>query len=1202
MAQRRRAWVVAGIVGMLIAAAFLGSSVAGGQAPQANDRARQSVPVAPPTERAVVGRGAATDPQAELVDRRTERSRTYRAPRGALVTKVFAAPVNFRDSEGRFRAIDNELVASDRSGYAFENRAAGYELNLPDSLAEPVRVAKGDTSIVFGLRDAAGRASVRGSTATYSQARDGVTVTYTAGPQSVKEAIVLDSARAPSVYRFDVELSDGLRARKADGGGIEFVDGEGRTRASFVPPFMRDQAAGPQGFSDDVTLDLEQSANGGYVVTLRADQQWLQAPERKFPVVIDPTLKFGGADQDCFIVSGADADTNWCAYDVLDVGWDGQQAARALLDFDLSPYIPKDAEVLNAELGLFLQAALNGNEVPASVHGLTQEWTGGINGATWNTHDGTNAWNTPGGDFAAQAADTTQGLGTSGGYQYWYPTDLVQRWVDGRTPNDGMLVKTPETSEQILRFSSTYGEVSKLPYLAVTYEPRVGDLPRYRFERRQLTGALSANVNVGNGNLLVNEVDRQYAESNSFYALERFYNNLSTITTPTGGGWNLGRGPDVGLLFFYDGSIGFDGPSGYTVAFQKRPDGTYESPPGLNQTLTANADGTYTIADPDTDRRLLFNANGFLTAELLPGGGRVDYAYDGSGRLTSANDNLGRTTTFGYDNKGYLATMTEASGAAHGYGHDKSGNLTSYTAPNGQITRYAYDGIDLVRITDFEGDDTSFTYDTRGRVTAVIDGLASDSSAPRTTYAYSDPTAPCDPNRDLGKTVITQPDGTAVTYCYDHLLRITSQDPPPDVRSLEPIEPEDTPIDPTEGTDYGCVPDPSGEPTYCGENPPDDPDGVGALSQQSFGTLSASTNVSYGIADNNRFLEPESTYKLFDSPAFQALEVRRVRRTTPWNIVLHKDRQLDLYRDLTAWVQRALDDGYKPLLSLERCRGEFPRPNPDGSVAELPCDDVPPTRAEYQAAAEAILQDPVLGQVNEFTAWNEPNYDGFQPTAELVPDIPVEEATFENSDAVKAGRYWYDLWKLCQDAPGFYNCTVAAGDFLDARMGNATKRDSWGYRYYSQYLKGMLNNLPERWAWHAYRDSERTLGYSDSNEWWKAFRAFAYRTSWVGKEERSPYIWLTEQGAVRTIGDQTTAITEDPEKAGERAKLVTHRMTRANDNGLLSTSSRILRFFYYSMKGDENFDSGLLTLDGYARGNYYTYRCRTQEGPTAGCT
>lgn len=107
---------------------------------------------------------------------------------------------------------------------------------------------------------------------------------------------------------------------------------------------------------------------------------------------------------------------------------------------------------------------------------------------------------------------------------------------------------------------------------------------------------------------------------------------------------------------------------------------------------------------------------------------------------------------------------------------------------------------------------------------------------------------------------------------------------------------------------------------------------------------------------------------------------------------------------------------------------------------------------------------------------------------------------------------------------------------------------------------------------------------------------------WVGKDEQWPYLWLAEQGAVRTIGKKTTRISDDPAKTGERAKLVTHRLTRANDNGLLGTSSRILRFYYYQMKGDENFDSGLLTLDGFARGNYYTYRCRTEQGPTAGGT
>lgn len=38
--------------------------------------------------------------------------------------------------------------------------------------------------------------------------------------------------------------------------------------------------------------------------------------------------------------------------------------------------------------------------------------------------------------------------------------------------------------------------------------------------------------------------------------------------------------------------------------------------------------------------------------------------------------------------------------------------------------------------------------------------------------------------------------------------------------------------------------------------------------------------------------------------------------------------------------------------------------------------------------------------------------------------------------------------------------------------------------------------------------------------------------------------------------------------------------------------------------GDFKFDSGLLTPgpENEARGNYYTYRCRTEQGSTAGCT
>jgi len=175
-------------------------------------------------------------------------------------------------------------------------------------------------------------------------------------------------------------------------------------------------------------------------------------------------------------------------------------------------------------------------------------------------------------------------------------------------------------------------------------------------------------------------------------------------------------------------------------------------------------------------------------------------------------------------------------------------------------------------------------------------------------------------------------------------------------------------------------------------------------------------------------------------------------------------------------------------------------------------------------------------------------------------------------------------------------------------MGNATDRSTWGARFYLQYVYGGLSNRPERWAWHAYRDGERTLSRSSSS-WWAAFRAFAIRTSFVGDARRSPFIWLTEQGATRVRQGANTAITQDengvslpPAEVAERANLVTDRLTRAYDSGLLTASSRILRFYYYHVKGIRtDFDAGLLDENGTVRGNYYTYRCRVQAGPLESC-
>ncbi|MGI8689192.1 MAG: hypothetical protein ACR2M3_11495 [Thermomicrobiales bacterium] len=136
---------------------------------------------------------------------------------------------------------------------------------------------------------------------------------------------------------------------KTNGAGIDFVDGKGKVQLAFVPPFM-DDAAGAH--SAAVSLKLGQDA-GGQTVTLDADATWLGAAARKYPVAIDPTVTFqgsGGGDAtsnntDCPI-SAATPTTNLCGGTTDAVGWDGTNASRALLQFNLGTVIPANAHVL----------------------------------------------------------------------------------------------------------------------------------------------------------------------------------------------------------------------------------------------------------------------------------------------------------------------------------------------------------------------------------------------------------------------------------------------------------------------------------------------------------------------------------------------------------------------------------------------------------------------------------------------------------------------------------------------------------------------------------------------------------------------------------------------------------------------------------------------------------------------------------------
>ena len=406
----------------------------------------------------------------ELVGLRRKRSRTYLLRDGRRLTKLFPGPLNVRGSDGTWRPLDTDLV-SDGAG-SFEPTRVDYELALPAALSE-VEAGARDAIVRFALKGAApAEGRVNGPSTRYEEALPGVDVEYEALPSAVKENLVLKRRDAPAEYVFSLDRG-GLRAVTRGDGSIDLLDGSGTVAVSIAAPWMRD-AAGE--VSRAVSQELRSLPTGDELV-VTPDASWLDAPERKFPVEVDPTMYFfPGPREDCYIDAGAPAVSN-CLSDRLELGWNGDHDHRTLLRFDLAGEVPDGVNLDDAYFGLFMEAKANGENRPVAVYPITRDWTSAV---TWNSFDGQTAWTTPGGDFDTTFTSYVKHFGWDpiNIWYYWPITELTQAWVDGDFPNYGFVVKDlhdHETSNLVQFASSEDADPNRRPYLGVawTTAPRV---------------------------------------------------------------------------------------------------------------------------------------------------------------------------------------------------------------------------------------------------------------------------------------------------------------------------------------------------------------------------------------------------------------------------------------------------------------------------------------------------------------------------------------------------------------------------------------------------------------------------------------------------------------------------------------------------------------------------------------------------------
>lgn len=344
-------------------------------------------------------------------------------------------------------------------------------------------------------------------------------------------------------------------------------------------------------------------------------------------------------------------------------------------------------------------------------------------------------------------------------------------------------------------------------------------------------------VNTTTGNFLEPEVDVAFGGASATLRLSRMYNSLDQRSGVFGLGWastletrleiddegasffqadgRLIRFPRLGAA--WERAIG----ENFWLASERDPALIASAPAGDSASVSDPAEvlvvrdnegswwffspsgtwlgsgsgaGTALRAERDGDGRVgrILHARGrFVDVDYAGGrvavlrasdGRRVEFAYDGAGRLTGATTEVG-TRSYGWNEAGLIATVTSAAGvveAANEY--DDLRRVTRQISPHGRTVRFAYLPGRVTVVSDDDGSrSNSWISDARGRLVGIVDAddqrqsmsydahgnlvSATERDGATTVHAYD----------ARGRRIRTvTPSGGDLTYGYDDLDRVTT--------------------------------------------------------------------------------------------------------------------------------------------------------------------------------------------------------------------------------------------------------------------------------------------------------------------------------------------------------------------------------------------------------------------------------------------
>ena len=218
-------------------------------------------------------------------------------------------------------------------------------------------------------------------------------------------------------------------------------------------------------------------------------------------------------------------------------------------------------------------------------------------------------------------------------------------------------------------------------------------------------------VNTATGAFVESAVDVQGTGPGLPLQVARMYSSLATAVSSFGKGWSWAYDSSLSVSA---AEVAVHAADGATIRFTKDGSGVWQPPAGVTNRMRAVGSG-WEMRNPDGST-YRYDAAGLLTGIVDAGGVGVTLAYS-AGKLATIAERGGRVATVTW-NANQIGKIALSDGRQVSYAYT-GGLLTGVTDVRGKVTQYGYDGSDrIITVTDPLGRViTKNTYDaTTGRV------------------------------------------------------------------------------------------------------------------------------------------------------------------------------------------------------------------------------------------------------------------------------------------------------------------------------------------------------------------------------------------------------------------------------------------------------------------------------------------------------